>query len=390
MARAKNIVKSKEPVKVRFKNLSNGNKSIYLDCYRNGKRSYEFLKLYLIPETNNAAKVQNANTLTAANKIKAERIIELTNGEAGLKNASHLSKLLLVDLMKQYEEKVKESGNDSYMGVQSTTKSIIAYCGANVSLRGVDKDFCLGYIDYLKHKHKRRDGKPISPTTAQGFCVILSAALNMAVRNDIISENPFDKIASIDKIKRREVPREYLTIAEVKKLIATPFPNEKREIVKNAFLFSCYCGLRRSDIYSLTWGQITFDGSQWRVTTVMEKTEKPIYLPLSKTAMKWLPERGESGDNELVFDFMPSPSHINNLLAEWANAAGITYKNVTYHVSRHTFGTMLITLGVDLYTVSKLMGHSNIETTKIYAKIVNKKKDDAVNRVDDVFIEDGL
>lgn len=62
MARAKNIVKSKEPVKVRFKNLSNGNKSIYLDCYRNGKRSYEFLKLYLIPETNNAAKVQNANT----------------------------------------------------------------------------------------------------------------------------------------------------------------------------------------------------------------------------------------------------------------------------------------------------------------------------------------
>ena len=71
--------------------------------------------------------------------------------------------------------------------------------------------------------------------------------------------------------------REYLTIAEVKKLIATPFPNEKREIVKNAFLFSCYCGLRRSDIYSLTWGQITFDGSQWRVTTVMEKTEKPIY-----------------------------------------------------------------------------------------------------------------
>lgn len=106
----------------------------------------------------------------------------------------------------------------------------------------------------------------------------------MAVRNNIISENPFSKISSLEKIKRTESTREYLTIDEVKKLIATPFPCERREDIKQAFLFSCYSGLRRSDIYKLNWGRITRDGEQWRLTTVMEKTDKPIYLPLSKTA----------------------------------------------------------------------------------------------------------
>lgn len=386
MARARKPIVAKEPVKIRFKKLNNGNQSIYLDCYRDGKRSYEFLKLYLVPEVNAATKNQNETTLAAANKIKSERVIELTNGEAGLKNTSHQSKMLLTDLMDMYMNYVKEhKGESSVHNIDATKKVIIAYAGANVTLRGVDKAFCLGFIEFVRNKYRTRYGKPISPTTAQGFCVMFSAALNMAVRNDIISENPFRKISSMEKIKRTESPREYLTIDEVKKLIATPMPGNRREMLKQAFLFSCYCGLRRSDIISLTWGQITCDRGQWRVTTVMEKTDRPIYLPLSKTAMKWLPERKEANDSDKVFNDLPSASGMNSLIHEWAEAAGITYKNVSYHTSRHTFGTMMITLGVDLYTVSKLMGHTNIETTKIYAKIVNKKKDDAVNLVDEIF-----
>ena len=78
----------KEPVRVRYKTLSDGSQSVYLDIYRDGKRQYEFLKLYLIPETNAAAKAQNKATLAAVNTIKSQRIIELTNGVAGLKNTS--------------------------------------------------------------------------------------------------------------------------------------------------------------------------------------------------------------------------------------------------------------------------------------------------------------
>ena len=87
----------KEPVRVRYKTLSDGSQSVYLDIYRDGKRQYEFLKLYLIPETNAAAKAQNKATLAAVNTIKSQRIIELTNGVAGLKNTSLLSKMLLLD-----------------------------------------------------------------------------------------------------------------------------------------------------------------------------------------------------------------------------------------------------------------------------------------------------
>ena len=83
----------KEPVRVRYKTLSDGSQSVYLDIYRDGKRQYEFLKLYLIPETNAAAKAQNKATLAAVNTIKSQRIIELTNGVAGLKNTSLRSKM---------------------------------------------------------------------------------------------------------------------------------------------------------------------------------------------------------------------------------------------------------------------------------------------------------
>ena len=115
----------------------------------------------------------------------------------------------------------------------------------------------------------------------------------------------------------------------------------------------------------------------------MEKTKDPIYLPLSQQAMKWLPERGDARDEDKVFD-LPSESRICIILDKWAKAAGIT-KHVTYHVSRHSFATMMLTLDVDIYTTSKLLGHKNIATTQIYAKIIDQKKDEAVNRVNDIF-----
>ena len=84
MAKKKKALKAKEPIKLRAKSLSNGNKSLYLDIYKDGKRTYEFLRLYIIPEVDETAKARNANTLQAANAIKAQKIIELTNDEAGV------------------------------------------------------------------------------------------------------------------------------------------------------------------------------------------------------------------------------------------------------------------------------------------------------------------
>jgi integrase len=151
-----------------------------------------------------------------------------------------------------------------------------------------------------------------------------------------------------------------------------------------AYLFSCYCGLRIGDIENLRWGDIAQDGSQWRIQIVMRKTGNPLYLPLSKQALKWMPERGDAADGDFVFDGLPVRQHANRIIREWAEDAGIT-KHLSYHTARHTFATMMLTLGADLYTTSKLLGHTKVATTEIYAKIVNSKKDEAVNLVDKVF-----
>ena len=95
MARPKKQVKAKEPVRLRFNKLKNGNTSIYLDIYHDGRRSYQFLKLYLVPETDYASKIQNVNTLATANAIKAEKILELTNKVAGITDRSYKAKMLL-------------------------------------------------------------------------------------------------------------------------------------------------------------------------------------------------------------------------------------------------------------------------------------------------------
>lgn len=124
--RKKKQIKAKEPIRIRFKAIANGNKSIYLDCYQNGKRSYEFLKLYLIPETSEAAKVQNANTLQAANAIKAQRIMELANNQAGIKSNSQFAKMLLVDWMEVYQKVLLETAR--LMERQSITRLRCLIC----------------------------------------------------------------------------------------------------------------------------------------------------------------------------------------------------------------------------------------------------------------------
>ncbi len=114
----------------------------------------------------------------------------------------------------------------------------------------------------------------------------------------------------------------------------------------------------------------------------MYKTEKMVYIPLSKQAIKWMPERGGKSGEDFVFDSLPSD--YNKHIATWAKAAGIT-KHITHHCGRHTFATMLLSLVVDIYTVSKLLGHASLRHTQRYAKIVDRQKDDAVNLADKAF-----
>lgn len=380
MARKTSAKNTKEPVRLREKKLANGVRSLYLDIYVNGKRSYEFLKLYLIPETNPQAKMQNETTLRAANTIKLNRILEITNNKAGLKNTSIRSKMLLKDWMETFRQAQEQKGVKDHKLIHNTIHALTAY-NINVAMRDVNRDYIIGLTNFLRNDYRSPRGNKLKDYTVINYLGCLRNALNMAVREDVIADNPIMKLSTQDKVKAPESQREFLTIEEVQRLEATdsPYPH-----IKQAFLFACYTGLRCSDVRSITWGKIVKDGEKYRLHTVMFKTKRPFYIPLSKKAMQWMPERGDKTDNDLIFENIPAQVNTKLYLQPWLDKASIT-KPITFHCSRHTFGTMMLTLGADIYTTSKLLGHTKVEVTQIYAKIINKKKDDAVSLIDQAF-----
>jgi len=379
---AKKTPKAKEPIRLRQKSLSNGNKSLYLDIYRDGERRYEFLKLYLIPETGSdlTAKERNKQTLIQANAIKAQRIIELTNDEAGIKNTNR-AKILLSDWLDHFKQ-IKGNKSQGLKNQIEFTKYLLSqYKGDKIRLCDVDKNFCEGFLNYITNEYvSDRVNKTLSKFTVRNYYRCLNCALNVAVRSEIIPQNPMLLVEKDYKPQPPESQRIYLTIDEVKRLIETEC---KKEVYKKAFLFSCFCGLRVSDIARLKWSDINTQNGQMKADIRQKKTDEPLYLPLSGNAVKWLPKKTAGSEGEPIFKGLVV-SVASHFVKDWAKAAGIT-KNVTFHTARHTFATMLLTKGADLYTTSKLLGHKDISTTQIYAKIIDKKKTDAVNLLNDVF-----
>lgn len=370
--------KSKEPVRIRFKNLANGSKSVYLAINVNGKRTYDYLKLYLVPETDQAAKAQNKQTMEAVYAIKAQRIIQITNGTAGIKKDIR-AKMRLVDWLKIYRDRqVSKGKRGAKRWVQTTIFVLEGYnAGKDATLADIDRQWLTDFMLYLMNDYVTYKGTKPSKGTVDNYLRCLKAAFNVAVEEEIMTSNP---MFTLDRshLKGTTYQREFLTVEEVKKLIDTPC---RRPDIKGAFLFSCFCGLRISDVRSLQWKHIVVNGDKAYLQITQFKTRRPLSLPLNKQALRWMPERGNAGDEDYIF---PPLSKNMKMLETWAKEAGIT-KHVTFHVSRHTFATMELTMGADLYTTSKLLGHTNVATTQIYAKIVNSKKEEAVSLLDGAF-----
>ena len=392
MAKQKQTVKLKEPVRIRFKQLSNGNQSIYLDYYTGdvirkenyvgGKRKYEFLKLYLIPERTREDKAKNEATLALAKAIQSKRIVEVQNDAHGFQNTNK-SRVNLLDYLENIGKQSAEQGSRNYARtVLNTVRALKLFRGDYIAFRDVDKEFLSEFTDYLRQMPKAskygvlKAGGRLSANSVVSYYGTLRTAINRAYKEGIITVNPTKEFDFASKVRQEPSRREYLTIDELKTLINT---ESRHEIVKRAFLFSCLCGLRVSDIRKLRWCDLQRSGGRVRIEITMQKTKEPLYLPISDEALKWLPERGEANDRDFIF-LLTHEGTVNDTLQHWAKVAGIT-KHISFHTARHTHATMMLTLGADLYTVSKLLGHKNIATTQIYAKIVDKKKEEAIGLI---------
>jgi len=212
----------------------------------------------------------------------------------------------------------------------------------------------------------------ISQNTASTYFSIFKAALKQAFIDGYLT---VDLSAKIKGIQDQESRREYLSVDELNTLAATPC---ERDVLKRAALFSALTGLRHCDIQKLRWKEINIDGNQARLHFTQQKTKGVEYTPISEQALQLCgePETPE----KFVFEDLPDPSWISHPLKKWVVAAGIK-KKITFHCFRHTYATLQLSSGTDIYTVSKMLGHTNVKTTQIYAKVVDEKKDKAAQAI---------
>lgn len=216
-----------------------------------------------------------------------------------------------------------------------------------------------------------REGS-ISNNTAATYFSIFKAALKQAFNDGYLD---VDLSAKIKAIPEEESLREYLTVDELNILAVTPC---EQDILKRAALFSALTGLRHCDIQKLKWGEIGIEGDKARLQLKQQKTKGIVYKPISQQALMLCGE--PRNPEQLVFEDLTDPSWISRPLKKWIESAGIK-KHITFHCFRHTYATLQLANGTDIYTVSKLLGHTNVKTTQIYTKVVDEKKDESIKAI---------
>ena len=374
----------KEPIKIRRKQLANSNISLYLDIYHNGRREYEFLKLYLIPEKNRADKEKNRQTLQLANSIKAKRIVDIQNGDHGFKSPFAEDVLFFDYYRNMCEKRLGTESRGNWGNWRSCLKHLEKYeSNQRITLSQITPKWVQGFKDYLENEatawgcdfRERIKDHPLARNSKLSYFNKLKACLNQAYEDRLIAYNP---MRGIENFKPEDGKRMYLTIEELRKLVDTvcEYPN-----IKRAFLFSCLTGLRRSDVIRLTWRDVQQQGEFTRIIFKQKKTSGQEYLDITPQAAELMGERGLP--DEQIFTDIHSPSCTNEAIKRWVLRAGID-KEITFHCGRHTFAVMMLDLGTDIYTVSKLLGHRELSTTQIYAKVLDKNKQAAVARIPDI------
>lgn len=372
------MAESKEPIRLRQRKMPTGNISLYLDIYLNGRRTYEYLKMYLVPELTRADREKNRETLKLADAVRAKRVVELRNGQFGFQPTTSPSIRFFDYYRAMCEKRLGTESRGNWGNWYSCLHHLKKYeKRENITFADITPEWVQGFKDYLENEavawghdfRKRIKDKPLARNSKLSYFNKLRACLNQAIEEGVILTNP---MRGIDGFKPEEGTRMYLTLDEIRKLAVTECEYPQ---IKAAFLFSCLTGLRRSDVLRLTWGDVHKQGEFTRIIFRQKKTSGQEYLDISPQAAELMGERGLP--DEHVFTDIHSPSCTNNTLKLWVARAGIN-KTITFHCGRHTFATLMLDIGTDIYTVSKLLGHRDLSTTQIYAKVMDKNKQAAV------------
>lgn len=356
-------------VELRQRKLPSGKVQLYLDIYDRDTRKQEALGLFLFDKSkrlNAEQRAHNKNTETLARELLMRRREQFKLQVYGVAGEYSRER----DFIAYCQELAEARSKNTRSSWESAIEHLRRFSGGSLKFGQLTRPMFERFRDYLMKSD-------LSPNSAQVYLARIKTAIHQAVRDNLL---PVDPTASVTIKGKKKLPT-FLTLEEVETLAETACANDQ---VKQAFLFSCFTGLRYSDVDALTWGQI----KNGFIEFSQAKTGEAERLPLSEQAQEILKhqEKAKPSENlrrkfnkDAVF-FLPTQPVVDKQLKKWGEAAGIT-KRLSFHKSRHTFATLVLSSGVDLYTVSKLLGHKNLQTTQIYAKVVDEKKQRAVAKL---------
>jgi integrase len=367
-------------VHVRMKDISGKKQSLYLDYYPpikgpNGKFTRrEFIGRYIYknPKTKDE-KRWNEENLNFADGIRVKREKEILNEEDGYYNVSN-KKMDFLEYFKKLAEKRKES-QGNYGNWLSVVHYLNDFTKGKCKMSDLTEEFCNDFKAYLLKANRLNTvkGLKLSHNSALSYFNKFRAAINEAYDARFLHVNP---LRNVKGIPEKESKREFLTQEELQKLAKTPCD---LDALKRAALFSALSGLRWSDIAKLKWRDIQKTNGNYFIHIIQKKTQDPFINSINDTAVKLLGDKGEPDD--FIFEGLKYSDSNNDKIKRWVLKAGID-KKITLHNFRHSYATILLNKGVDILTVSKMLGHRHLKTTMIYSKVLSETKTKASKLVD--------
>lgn len=283
---------------------------------------------------------------------------------------------MLMEIIRQHNNDIKTLINKGYSKATwvkyETTKKHIEgflkwkYSITDLNIKKLGFEFITDFEFYL------RSQKNIDINTNGKYIKNVKKIIKECVAKNWLEKDPFMAY----KVKAKKTERDFLTELELQSIQDKEFDMERLAQIRDVFVFSCYTGLAYIDLYNLSPNNISLgiDGEKW-IFTHRQKTETASRIPLLPPAQAILDKYANHPATIQRKKLLPVPSNqkLNAYLKEIATTCKIT-KELTFHVARHTFATTVtLTNGVPIETVSKMLGHTKLQTTQIYARILDKK-----------------
>ena len=375
-------------ITLKEKILNTGKISLYLEYYKgstidaNGKRKHlrtqEYLKIYLHQNPKSTTeKNENKENLKLAENILAIRKTDYIQGKFEMKSTTKVKRSFLSYFSEMVDDREINYSADNYGNWKSAFAHLKKIVPPSLTFDDIDENFVKKVKEYFDSKALTKSNLPLSQNSKVSYFNKFKACLRKAFEDGYLSVNYSVKVKSFEQA---ESQREYLTFNELQSLAKAGC---KYQNLKKAFLFSALSGLRWSDIQTLTWSKVRDEGEFTKVNFRQEKTDGVEYLYISEQARQLLGERKHP--QERVFVGLKYGMTYNTELVRWCNRAGIP-KHITFHCARHTNAVLLLENGADIYTVSKRLGHRELRTTAIYARIVDKKNKEAAGLIPELKI----